>query len=285
MSLPIKAIIADVDGVMVGKEVGVNFPLPSRSVVDALRYVSQSGIPIVLCTAKFRVAIDQIILDAGLNNPHITDSGALIIDPLGGKKIVAEHAIDPAIVVEYLSHNKAYTELYSTTAYYVQLNADKVFRNMRSKLLQLKPILVDSLLETAKTVPIIKIISYAENKDDMPRIEAQITRFRDKLSFIWSHHPFIMPRLPCVITAPGVSKKQAALEVAHYLDMSFDEILGIGDSPADWNFMEMCEYVATVGDNAQLRERCMSKNQENYFAGSSVDNDGFLEILKHFNLI
>ncbi len=284
MSAKIRAIIADVDGVMVGDKAGVNFPLPSATVIDALRRVNQNGIPVVLCTAKFRVAIDQIIVAARLNNPHIADSGALIIDPLGSKKIVAEHAIDPAIVVEYLSHDQAYTELYSASAYYVRRDSDEVLRNKRSQLLQLEPVLVDSLTETARTETIIKMISYANDVNDMSRIEAQVTPLGDRLNFIWSTHPFMMPRQLCVMTAPRVSKKQASLEVAQYLGVAFDAILGIGDSPADWNFMGLCKYVATVGDSAQLRERCLSKGQENYFAGGSVDDDGFLEILNHFNL-
>lgn len=49
----IKAIIADVDGVIVGNRRGVNFPLPNKVVMQKLKDLHKKGIPIVLCTEPF----------------------------------------------------------------------------------------------------------------------------------------------------------------------------------------------------------------------------------------
>ncbi len=51
----VKLIITDVDGVIVGHKVGVNFPYPSQKVIEALKEVKLS-IPVVLCTGKYLVA-------------------------------------------------------------------------------------------------------------------------------------------------------------------------------------------------------------------------------------
>ncbi|HEY5442573.1 MAG TPA: HAD hydrolase family protein, partial [Candidatus Saccharimonadales bacterium] len=84
--------------------------------------------------------------------------------------------------------------------------------------------------------------------------------------------------------AAGVSKEHAAKKVASYLGIDFAETLGIGDSPADWNFMHLCGYAATVGGDEVLRGQAESKGLGHYFHASSVDDHGFLQILQHFEL-
>lgn len=281
--LMIKAIIADVDGVMVGKREGFNFPLPHASVIEALKNVSAKGVPVVLCTAKFHVAIDEIVEQAKLNNPHITDGGALIINPLGTQKIVQKKVISKPVIEKYLSTTDAYTELYSADSYFVQKDADKAFMAKRSKLLQTPPQLIDSLQTANQENDIIKIISYAEDSTGMPELETAAKRLGNEVNYIWSHHPFIMPRRPIVITAARASKEQAASDVMNYLGIPFEHVLGIGDSLADWSFMQRCGYVGVVGDDNELTERVKSRS-DNYHIADSVDKHGFLEILDYFKL-
>ena len=47
--------------------------------------------------------------------------------------------------------------------------------------------------------------------------------------------------------------------------------------------MKMCQYAATVGNESQeLKDLVKTKGEGNYFIGSSVDDNGFLDILDHF---
>jgi len=48
----IKGIIIDVDGVIVGDKEGLNFPNPSKPVMDKLMKLKDNGIKICLCTGK-----------------------------------------------------------------------------------------------------------------------------------------------------------------------------------------------------------------------------------------
>jgi len=283
----IKAIITDVDGVMVGKQEGVNFPLPHTDDLLALERLSANGVPVILCTAKFGHAIEDIALRAKLNNPHITDGGAVIIDWLDNK-IVSQHTIDTAIAVAYLQSSidkNIYTELYTVDNYYIQKSQLGEFTKRRSKVIQSDPIVVDSLADTATEQDVIKVISFSEGEEDKPRLQEHVAKFADKVTYIWSQHPYLMPRGIVVITALGVSKKHAAEEVAKFLGVDFDSILGIGDSEADWGFMQLCGYVATVGQNGgKLQELAKSKGQGRYYYGSSVDEHGILDIFKRFGL-
>ena len=68
-----KAIILDVDGVIIGEKKGVNTPHPHPDVMEKMQTIRSNGIPVVLCTAKPAFAIEYEIKEACLNNPHIAD--------------------------------------------------------------------------------------------------------------------------------------------------------------------------------------------------------------------
>jgi hydroxymethylpyrimidine pyrophosphatase-like HAD family hydrolase len=279
----IKAVIADVDGVMVGKQEGVNFPLPHKDVIEVLKQVSNNGIPIVLCTAKFRRAVDGIITAAQLSNPHITDGGALIINPLDGNKIIQEHTLDDAVVREYLAQTQLYTEVYSADNYYIRKDADPELLEKRLKLLQAKPIFVDDLFEVISSVPVIKIMSIAKDDSERIVIEDRLKQLGPRVNAIWSQHPYLVPWRFTIITAPNVSKDTGAVEVAEHLNISLDEILAIGDQPADWVFMKLCGYVATIGNNKDLEKLAATKDQ--HYLGRSVDDNSIIAAFQYFGII
>ena len=89
----IKAIILDVDGCIVGEKIGFNSPNPNIEVVKRLKEIRNSGIPIVLCTAKPHFSIREIIRDCELNNYHITDGGSVLINPINNE-IIKKYVID-----------------------------------------------------------------------------------------------------------------------------------------------------------------------------------------------
>ena len=80
--MEIKALILDIDGVIIGEKIGFNSPSPHPEVIEALKKIKSMNIPISLCTAKPHFAIRDIIESAKLDNLHITDGGGVIIDPI-----------------------------------------------------------------------------------------------------------------------------------------------------------------------------------------------------------
>ena len=87
-----------------------------------------------------------------------------------------------------------------------------------------------------------------------------------------------------VITAHGVSKKHGAEEIIEKLGISFDEVLGIGDSKGDFTFLEPCGYNGVVGDNKELQELVAKKDKNKIFFAPSVEENGILEVFEHFEL-
>src|SRR5438067_7712890 len=110
----IKAIITDIDGIIVGEKIGFNSPHPNNKVLHALRTIREKGIPICLCSGKPHYAIGEIIKRAKLHNPHITDGGAVTIDPIDNI-IVEKHILDKKLAKEVLCTcraNNVYVEFY-----------------------------------------------------------------------------------------------------------------------------------------------------------------------------
>lgn len=283
----IKAIILDVDGVIVGDQPGVNFPLPHQEIIQTFKDLHKSGLPIVLCTAKLASAVYGIIEKAELDNLHIADGGALIVDPIN--HIIKKHVINKEVIktcVELCLKNNIYVELYTSEAYYMQNSQVSELTSRRIKILQKEPIYVDSLMEIAEKEDIIKMITFADDDNDMPRIDKIVRQFEDRIHFIWSQHPYLTPVRPGIITAPNVSKAEAAKEVAESLHISFDEILGIGDAVSDWNFMSLCKYTATLENGVdKLKELVKTKGEGNYFISPHVNDNGILEIFRYFSIL
>ncbi len=283
----IKAIITDVDGVIVGKKKGVNFPLPNKQVIQKFRELHNAGLPIVLCTGKFKHGILEIIKQAKLGNPHITDGGALIIDPLSNK-IIKKNTLDKNLVQEIIStciENEVYIECYGIEEYFVHRSQICDITEKHTLVIQKGPKIVDDLAEYVANLDIIKIMTYSEDEDDKKRVESILSHVMNNINFVWGLHPTMLPVRLNIITTKGVSKEHASLEVLEYLNISPDETLGISDTLGDWNFMEICKYAATVGDESQeLKDLVKTKGTGNYFYASSVDENGILDIFNFFNL-
>ena len=156
----IKAVILDVDGVLIGEKKGFNFPEPHPDVIQALKAVEGKGVKISLCTARPHVALDKIIIEAGLNNIHITDGGGVVLNPVIGK-VVKQHPIDQAAavkLVEALMAAKIYVEIYTFDDYFVQKNQQGKLTDIHEKVLQRKPVLVDSIVEKTKSSKVVKMM-------------------------------------------------------------------------------------------------------------------------------
>lgn len=156
----IKLIVLDVDGVIVGHKVGVNFPYPNPKVISALKEIRQKEIPVVLCSGKYYHAIEPIILQAELRNPHIVNSGSMIVDPLGSKTIrtfTLEKNIVSGIIKTCLENN-IYIEAYSQDEYFIQKSQVSDFTSKRLLILQKDALVVDSLLDAVSDKEIIRLV-------------------------------------------------------------------------------------------------------------------------------
>ena len=280
----IRAIITDVDGVIVGRTSGVNFPIPQTEVLGRLQSLRESGMPVVLCSAKSLHPILPIIEKAKLDNRHIVDGGAVIVDPLEDK--ITTHPIPKEIVekiVYFALENNIYTEVYALDKYFFQKDQECSYTSTHAKVMLQEPIGVSSLLEIIEKEEVIKLVLFVPTPDDKGLLNPFLEGLEKEISHIWTMHPTLLPAQAAVITAHGVSKKHGAEEIVKQLGISFDEVLGIGDTLGDWSFMQLCGYVAVIGDESEeLKEKAREKGEEKCFLAPSVEENGILKALDYF---
>lgn len=285
MRMAIKGIILDVDGVIVGEKIGFNSPSPHPDVIKKLREVRQRGTPISLCTAKPHFAIKSIIDSAGLNNFHIADGGGVIINPIN-HQVVEKHLIDPGVVreaVKILLEKNIYTEIYTVDDYFIQKDQTSNITCQHRHILQKAANLVDNLLTESKNFEVTKIMPIASDETDKVRVSEVFKPFEGKLTLSWGIHPVALPLQFGIVTAPGISKKQGAMAISKNQNIPLENMLGVGDSTSDWQFIELCQYGAAMGNASdELKKLVQSKDKNFSFTGPSVDENGILDILSHF---
>ncbi len=281
----IRGIILDIDGVIVGEKIGINSPHPHESVIKALRELHTKGVVISLCTAKPHFAIRQIIDDAQLDNLHITDGGGVIIDPIDNV-LVSVHIIDSAIakkiLQKYIDAN-IYVEFYTTQDYCIQRDQTSEITKGHVHILQREPITLENIVEESSAYEITKIMPIAKTPEEIEEITNIFQEFKANATLSRWVHPIMLPLQFGIITAPGISKKQGAIDIVTHAKISRENMLGIGDSTSDRQFIQMCKYAASVENGSQeLKELIAAKGEENTFIGPSVDDHGILDIMKHF---
>mgnify|MGYP001587111555 FL=1 len=258
----IKGIVLDIDGVIVGEKIGYNSPFPHPLVIKKLKELREKGIPIVLCTAKPHFSIMQIINDAGLNNLHITNGGGIIIDPIH-QRVLRKHVIEKEnaqkVISEFIN-NDVYVEFYTQEDYFIQKNQISLLTKTHTHILQREPVITNSLADESNFQEIVKIMPIAKNEKDKQRIVQLFRLFKDILTLSWGIHPIALPHIFGIVTAKGISKKQAVLEIALAENIKSEELLGIGDSTSDWQYIEECKYAGALDNvSEELKKLVLSK--------------------------
>jgi len=282
----IKAIILDVDGVIVGDKEDFNAPYPPQVVINKLKQIRENGIYVILCSAKPYYSVKKIVDDAHLNNIQTALAGAILIDPTN-LQVIKKHVIDHSTAIELVQkflENNIYTEIYTTEKYYIQKSQKNVVTDLHNFTLSSEPIMVKDLTEQTKISQIVKILPVTKTIQDKEIVQNIFLNYQKKLMIGWSTHPAIKGYFFGNITASGISKKQSVLEIMDIYKIKPEEILGVGDSLTDWDFIEVCGFAGAMGNAiSNLKKLVLSKNKNGY-VGKSVNENGILDIFQHFGL-
>ena len=282
----IKGIILDVDVVIVGEKIGFNSPNPHIDVINKLRKIRNKGISISLCTAKPHFSIGKIIKDAELNNYHIADGGSVIINPIDNT-IVKKHIMDKNKVKDILEmyiDNNVYTEFYTVDNYFIQETQKCDITPKHIHILQDNPVILKDIANESLKYDVTKIMPIALDEEDKNRVtELFEKKMNTGLTLSWGIHPVANPLKFGIITAPGISKKQGAIEIANNMNVPLENILAVGDSTSDWQFIELCGYGAAMGNASEkLKEYVKTKQEGHFYIGGDVDENGIIKILNYF---
>lgn len=282
----IKAIVLDIDGVVVGNQEGVNFPHPSKKVSAVLRKIHDSGIPVSFLTGKTAFAAAKNIKSVGIDNPHIADGGAVIFNPVKNQ-IIHSTPINQKDALHLLDllPKRTYVNLFSAKEYFLESSLKNEYTDVYAKFIGCFPTFVHDLEKVVTTEEISKINISAFSDEEKKQITNVVNSSNEKYNFSWSSGPNTGSVQTMVVTAKGVSKRSGVKYLAKYLGVSLENVLGVGDTIHDWDFIEICGYKGAMGNaTAQLKEKINSKNP-NAVIGGYVNDDGIIDIFKHFKLI
>ncbi len=277
----IRAIISDIDGVLVGTKIGINAPHPHPKVIERLRSICKKGIPVCLCTSKPFFSIEKIVHEAKLDNPHVVQGGAVVMRPDGST--VVSRDIPGNIAENFIAfclEKDIYAEVYSGKEYFVDEKQNNDFAQKHAMILEHEPILTAELSGSAKRGS-PKIILIAKDVSDKDRVNSLVKPFAKSMTFHWSVHPAILPLQFCIVTAQGVSKRNGIDALSEHLNIPLVDFLGLGDTMIDWEFIQDCGYAATLKNGTDELRKSVSQ-KKNSFIAPSVDENGALAIFDHF---
>lgn len=283
----VQALILDIDGVIVGDKQGFNFPHPHPAVIDALKAVRSQGIPITLCTAKPAFAVGQIIAEAGLANPHITDGGAVITDPVDDV-ILSQHVI-PRVTTQAIAafarKHGLYLEIYTSDSCYILRDQRSDFTNKHAEVEHRMPTFLDAFEPFLAEHNLVKMFLLTNDDASKQAVSDTFTaQFGDLVTFGWTAHPALPSFHFGVVTARGVSKAHGAEETAKNTGVDLANTLGVGDTLHDWQFMKLCGYAAAMGNATDELKAKVSGLGDHGYIGPGVNDNGIIDILQHFGL-
>lgn len=282
----IKAVVLDVDGVINGSLDGINTPMPHSSVIKAMQQIAKNNIPIIFCTSKAIFPIQEMVEEYNLGGLHIIDGGAIIYD--GNKNKVEVDAIDKGSVkqlIKNLESEENYFEVYTDTDWFVLDRFDNQYLKNHTELLRKEPTRVKAF-NNLDELNVSKLIYFTEDKIDSESTKAIIANFPTGLDYKWTSSPVLKPANLLIITKSGVSKKNALENILKNLNIEPANALGVGDNESDWGFMEICGFVGAMGNSSrELMDLVKQKSKDSFVIGGDVDENGVLDIFKHFELI
>lgn len=281
--MKIKAIALDVDGVLIGQRHGYNSPKPHSDVLQLLRSIHESGVYIVLVTAKLHHSIHNIARDANLLGYHVADGGAVLINVLNNDlSTISINEITTRNIVQEFQKENIYTCFYTSDDYYVQDRSNEEITRANSAILLREPKLTNSIQNEIlgkKVTKIMPIVSGDKNKVSASQI---FENLHTGLTLHWAKNPMAPTYWFGFITAAGVTKLTGLQRIVDEKNIELQNVLGVGDSDSDLVFIDACGFGAAMGNASSSLKKRIKERGKSGFIGPSVDENGIIDILKYF---
>lgn len=282
----VKAVVLDIDGVIIGNLPGVNFPYPSKKVSDILHKIHLGGIPVSFLTGKTTFAAKKNISKLGIDNPHIADGGAVIFNPIQGN-IIRKEILKKDEIRKLLNKFNAnyYLNLFTTENYYMLNHNKNEYSNIYAKFIGKDPVIVNDFEDLINKEEISKINISSFDVKQKNEIDEILKSIKDIVNYSWSRGPNTGNVETAVVTSKNASKKQGVKYLADYLKVDMENVLGVGDTIHDWDFIEICGYKGVMGNGTEELKEKLDKTDQRHFIGGHINEDGIIDIFKKFNLI
>ena len=262
----IKLVAIDLDGTLLGDDLKI-----SPRAKEAIKRSMDEGVQVTLATGRMYRSALPYAKELGVQVPLITYQGGLVKMSSSGQVLYHKE----------LSLNYAQEVIEMARKFGFHINAyldDNLFVEEDTHLSRdygrktgVKIHLVDDLLEFLPDNPVKILLIGAEEQLDIMQEQCR-NHFNNRVYITKSKHHFLE------FTHPEATKGHGLRAVAQWMNVSTDEIMGIGDS---YNDLEMFRSVGLSIVMGNARDEV--KAAADYITGSCND-DGVAEALERFVL-
>lgn len=244
-----KAIIIDVDGTLITNH---KESLPSKKVTAAIAKASKK-IHVGIATSRCFDVAKEIIKHLELSGPSILNGGSQVIDFPSGKESYAQ-PIDKKDVQEIISIFKSFNFPFSIC------DGDSVDKQFSGKIPNRSFMIFSQGLdeETAN-----KIVSSLSKNSDIS---------------VFTTRSWKIDKIDVLVTHPKSTKQHGIWEVAKILNISTDDIIGVGDGYNDFPLLMACGLKVAMGNAVDDLKQIAD------YIAPSVDDDGVADVINKFVL-
>ncbi len=247
-----KAIVSDIDGTLTQ---AVANSLPSAKVISAIHQVMSSGIDFSLATGRPYELMSHLFQHLGKIGPSICDNGAVIVDSQSG--LVLWEANLPKSHANWLINLTKHFKL-------VRLSCDTGIiekPNATPKNCKIRKVSVHDISMTEADQLIQKV---NQEFKDITSIKAASYASQDLIDVYFSDN--------------DATKQHGVFKLAEILNISTEEIVGIGDGYNDFPLLMACGLKVAMG-NAVPELKAIAD-----FIVPSVDEDGLAVMIEKYFL-
>ena len=253
-----KAVIADVDGTLIAPNAGP-LTIASQNVISAVHKAVGKGIYFSIATARSINWITGLVESLHVNAPLILDNGARIYDPKT-QKYLFESYLSERKVIEVLAVLKKYNVKITLVPHENEL--------ARFDYVEGEKYALDDLVK----IIVLHISSQLSESvyQSLTKLDGiQVTKS------ISGHSPI---KESVHVTSFNAAKGKALQWITHYLHISKDEIIGIGDSYNDEEFLKECGLKVAMGNSVPEILKIAD------YIAPSYEEDGVADVLDKFIL-
>lgn len=240
---------------------------------EAIRALKDAGVAFTIATGRSSFLVGKFAENLGIEVPLMTSNGGSLFDAKARKQFASRDFEDAKIrsLLRLLMDKNADATLYSDEGiFFAPCSSRKFFVQGYNE-----------GVEPAKQAPIIDIDRSFPDQETIPRFnKILLIKPSEEVADIFLSDPELElissgPNLYDVM-CKGVSKGNALIELADYLDIPADNTFAIGDSDNDLSMIQSAKYGIAVGNATDEIKKAASYISTNY------DSLGFAKAVYEF---
>lgn len=280
-----KAIVLDIDGVIVGSKIGLNSPLPHPDVIAKIKEAQDRGIYVTLCTGRASFCTEHVANSLGLDSFCVTDGGALFCN-FHTHEYTEKHLLsknDLNYIVNIMLENNIPITLKNFANYNFLETQKCAGITSLAKAVNTTPKYVSDFSDIINCGEVTNIVLISHSMEERLKIENILSSMNlDNVSIGWTKNSIEPKYHYAVVSSNSATKSLGILKLFEIEGISFDNALGVGDTAHDWQFMQHCKYVSAMGNATDELKELVETHGDYGYIGESVNKNGIIGILNRF---